>query len=590
MIILGVNISHNSSACLMIHGDVKLAIQEERLIRKKNFTGYPKKSIDFCIEYLKKNKIKADYAVLTTKFLSGFSYKIPLTHFFTIKDYQDFYGKKFYRKIFQNKSVDKYVKTLVKNRNKKYDNCIDYDKISHRNIFKNCNHLFIDYLKYQTKNYVKDYKVLDHHSCHAYYALYGFETKKNKRIGVVTMDSWGDGRNQTFWIREVNGKFNEVTSSSECQVGRIYKFVTLIMAMKPDEHEYKVMGMAPYAKKNYAYEIYEKVFKNLLKVKNCKVVHNNKPKDLYSYLENALHNHRFDNIASAVQIFVENIISELFTQIYKKYKITNFCFSGGVAMNVKVNKILTDLPFVKSLNVPPSGGDESLCIGGCYMSENKKKKPFSNIYIGTSIYDTTYEKLIKIFPKKKFKIYKNIKHREIANLINNGKIIGVARGSEEFGARALGNRSILANPSKIETVRKINDQIKNRDFWMPFALTILKNDHKKFLKNKKNINLEYMTVAMDTVSKNYKKIISGSHQYDKTVRPQVLSKKKNEQYYNLINEFKKISKIPAILNTSLNLHGLPIASNIFNVAEVIKKSDLEYLYINDYFLVKKKRA
>ena len=73
MIILGVNISHNSSACLMIHGDVKLAIQEERLIRKKNFTGYPKKSIDFCIEYLKKNKIKADYAVLTTKFLSGFS-------------------------------------------------------------------------------------------------------------------------------------------------------------------------------------------------------------------------------------------------------------------------------------------------------------------------------------------------------------------------------------------------------------------------------------------------------------------------------------------------------------------------------------
>ena len=159
MIILGVNISHNSSACLMIHGDVKLAIQEERLIRKKNFTGYPKKSIDFCIEYLKKNKIKADYAVLTTKFLSGFSYKIPLTHFFTIKDYQDFYVKKFYIKIFQNKSVDKYVKTLVKNRNKKYDNCIDYDKISHRNIFKNCNHLFIDYLKYQTKNYVKDYKV-----------------------------------------------------------------------------------------------------------------------------------------------------------------------------------------------------------------------------------------------------------------------------------------------------------------------------------------------------------------------------------------------------------------------------------------------
>jgi carbamoyltransferase len=588
MIILGINISHNSSACLMIAGEVKLAIQEERLVRKKNFTGYPKKSIDFCIEYLKKNKIKADCAVLTTKFLPGFSYKIPLNHYFTIKDYQDFYGEKFYGKIFQNKSVDNYIKNLVKNRSKKYDNHINYDEISHKNIFKNCNHLFIKYLKKQTKNYVNDYKVLDHHSCHANYALYGFETKKNNRIGVVTMDSWGDGRNQTFWIKEADGEFKEISSSSECQVGRIYKFVTLILAMKPDEHEYKVMGMAPYAKKKYAYEIYEKIFKNLLQVKDCKVIHKNKPKDLYSYLKDTLRNHRFDNIASAVQIFVEKILTELFTQIYKKYKITNFCFSGGVAMNVKANKTLTDLSFVKSLNVPPSGGDESLCIGGCYMIENNKKKPLSNIYIGKSISNTSYQELIKIFPKNKYKILKNIKHKQVANLINDGKIIGVARGSEEFGARALGNRSILANPSKVDAVRKINDQIKNRDFWMPFALTILKDKHKKFLKNKKNINSEYMTVAMDTVSKNYKKIISGSHQYDKTVRPQILEKKKNEQYYDLIREFEKISKIPAILNTSLNLHGLPIASNMINVAEVIKKSDLKYLYINDNFLIEKK--
>ena len=123
---------------------------------------------------------------------------------------------------------------------------------------------------------------------------------------------------------------------------------------------------------------------------------------------------------------------------------------------------------------------------------------------------------------------------------------------------------------------------------MPFALTILKDKHKKYLKNKKNINSEYMTVAMDSISYNYDKIISGSHQYDKTVRPQILTKEKNNQYYDLIKEFELMSKIPAILNTSLNLHGLPIASNITNIAEVIKKSDLKYLYINDKFLIEKK--
>ncbi len=589
MITIGINVSHNSSACLMIDGEIKIAIQEERITRKKNFTGYPKKSIDFCIEFLKKNKIKADYAILTTKFLPALSYKIPLNYHFTVKDYQDFYGEKFYKKLFKNQNTDDYIKKLIKKSEKKKNIFyIDYREINFKTIFENCNHLFINYLKKQTKNFVNNFKVLDHHTCHAYYALHGLKIHKKKRIGVVTMDSWGDGRSQTFWIKEINGKFKEITSSNQCQLGRIYKFVTLILSMKPDEHEYKVMGMAPYAKKKYGNEIYEKVFKNILKVEGCKVIHKNKPRDMYDFLKNKLSNYRFDNVACALQIFLEKTLSELFSQIYKKYRIRHFCFSGGVAMNVKANKVLSDLPFVDSLNVPPSGGDESLCIGGCYMIENKNKKPLSSIYLGRTIDDTDYKKLKKIFPKKKYKISSNINHKKIAKLLYKGEVIAVARGREEFGARALGNRSILANPSKINLVRKINDQIKNRDFWMPFALTILKDKHKKYLKNKKNINSEYMTVAMDSISYNYDKIISGSHQYDKTVRPQILTKEKNNQYYDLIKEFELMSKIPAILNTSLNLHGLPIASNITNIAEVIKKSDLKYLYINDKFLIEKK--
>lgn len=589
MITLGINISHNSSACIMSDGVVKIAIQEERIIRKKNFTGYPKKSIDLCLSYLKENNTKADLAVLTTKFLPAFSYRIPINHFFSISDYKDFYGDKFYKKIFSNQSVKKYVGEIIKRREKedKIDLYINYKDLKFKHLFQNSNHLNLNYLKKQTKGFVKNYKILDHHSCHAYYAFYGLRNNEKVKNAIITMDSWGDGRNQTFWIKEKNKPMKLISSSPECQLGRIYKFTTLVLSMKPDEHEYKVMGMAPYAKDSYAHEVYEKVYKNILTVKNCKVVHKNKPKNLYQYLETNLKNYRFDNIAGAVQILVEKILIELFKQIHKKYKIRNFSFSGGVAMNVKANKVLSELKFVDSLNVPPSGGDESLCIGGCYLVENLKKHPIKNIYLGNSIHQTTNEKIQKTFSNKKFIIKKNINHKYIANLLHSNEIIAVARDREEFGARALGNRSIIANPSNNQIIKKINEQIKNRDFWMPFALTILKDHHKKYLINPKNINSEFMTVAMNTQVKNYSKISAGSHQYDKTIRPQILSKEYNPNFYNIIKEFMKKSKIPAVLNTSLNLHGLPIASNINDIFEVFDKSSLKYLYLNDNYLIKK---
>ena len=123
---------------------------------------------------------------------------------------------------------------------------------------------------------------------------------------------------------------------------------------------------------------------------------------------------------------------------------------------------------------------------------------------------------------------------------------------------------------------------------MPFSLSILKEKHKKFLINKKNINSEYMTVGYDTVEKMHGLIEAGTHRYDKSVRPQILEKKANSNYYNLINEFYKKKKIPALLNTSLNLHGFPIASTIKEVLQTFENSDLKYLYINDKYLIKKK--
>ena len=189
---------------------------------------------------------------------------------------------------------------------------------------------------------------------------------------------------------------------------------------------------------------------------------------------------------------------------------------------------------------------------------------------------------------KKFKVKQKINHKYIANLLSKGNIIAVARGREEFGARALGNRSILANPYKDGIVQKINEQIKNRDFWMPFALTILKKYHKQFIKNEKSLECNFMTIGFDTKIKKYNLIKNGSHFYDKSVRPQILDKEFNNQYYSLLNEFYKITKVPALLNTSLNLHGYPISSTIKDVIFTFKNSGLKYLYLEDNFLIIKK--
>ena len=259
-------------------------------------------------------------------------------------------------------------------------------------------------------------------------------------------------------------------------------------------------------------------------------------------------------------------------------------------MNIKMNGNIAKKPYVKNLYVPPTGTDESLSIGACYyLNRKENNRPLKNIYLGQNLSDTklTVSKLKTYLNSNKFKIRKNINHKNLAKLLNKGEIVAIVNGREEFGSRALGNRSIIADPSKEGVVKKINEQIKNRDFWMPFALTILREDHKKFIYNPKSIRCDFMTIGYDTINRNYLKIKNGSHPYDKTVRPQILDKKFNKDYNSIIKEFKRLSGIPALLNTSLNLHGFPISSKITDVIKTFKKSDLKFLYIENNLLIEK---
>ncbi len=592
MVILGINVGHGASAALMVNGEIKFTFQEERFTKLKNYEGYPTLSIDSCLQFVKKNNLSIDVAAFSSKYYVGYMIKYPLQNFFSIEDFKKYYGEDYYDKKIAKKSTVSFFNKLKKIKKKKHKLKTVLDKYNDKFLEKNENlkNIFKKKLINQRKVKIKKIVFLDHHFCHANYAYHSINFEHSK-LAVLTIDSWGDYYNQTLWFPDKNKILRNINKSSECDLARIYKFVTLILSMKPNEHEFKVMGLAPYAKKNYSQKVYEDVFKDLLKVKNCKIINKNRPNNLYQYLKKKLEIYRFDNIAGGLQMFLENLTSQLLKQINSKYKIKNFAISGGVSMNIKMNMFLHKQDFVNKLYVAPSGTDESLSIGACYAISNNKSKPMKNIYLGQKL-DHSLEKIekkIKNFLNlnPNYKLIKNTKNSYIAKLLSQGEIVAIAQGREEFGARALGNRSIIADPSKLSSVKQINEMIKNRDFWMPFALTILDKEKNKFIHNKKNIDCSFMTIGFDTIKKNLDLIKAGTHPYDNTVRPQFLKKEHNLNYYNLIDAFHKQTGIPALLNTSLNLHGFPISSLIEDVFHTFEKSGLKYLLIENRFLIKK---
>ncbi len=358
--------------------------------------------------------------------------------------------------------------------------------------------------------------------------------------------------------------------------------------MRPDEHEFKVMGLAAYAKSSSVNRA-KQVIDNLCTVEGMRIMSNNRPVDLFSYLEEAWKVHRFDNIAGAVQAYTEQIACALVRNIVRETGIRRFVIGGGIAMNIKMNKAISELEEVEELFVCGSSGDESLSIGGCYLlnSDPKSNQPLPNLYLGYDICDE-FDRFNADSYANEFDVQTDVTFDQVAALLAKGDILAVIRGSAEFGARALGNRSILANPSRREIVQQINEAIKNRDFWMPFALSILEENLDEYILNPKQLQSPFMAISLDVRPEKNTQIEAGTHPYDKTVRPQAVSSTYTPEYHALISAFQKLTGIPALLNTSFNLHGEPIVDTIADAVRTFKLSGLQHLLIQDQILFSKR--
>ena len=356
------------------------------------------------------------------------------------------------------------------------------------------------------------------------------------------------------------------------------------------------MGLAPYSKLKYTQDLIEKL-KTIQDIEGINFKWIKKPKDTYFYFKDFFKDYRFDTIAGALQSYTEYLLLKLFKNLVSKFKINQINYAGGVAMNVKANMILSEINKSTTLHVPFAPDDTSQSIGGALalhtqlLDEKKTNyniRPIKNPYLGLEIEKSQIEIFIqKVLKNKKYSVYNKKVNYFASKFLSQNYILARCVGQAEFGARALGNRSILSNPSNLKLKQVINDKIKNRDFWMPFAATVLKKKKSFYFQNNSSIeNLNYMTNCLKTKIQGADFLKAAIHPADTTCRVQLLDEKDNKLYYELINSYGKLTGNYALLNTSLNFHGYPLANTINDAFNIVNKSDLDGLLLENYLIVK----
>ena len=348
-------------------------------------------------------------------------------------------------------------------------------------------------------------------------------------------------------------------------LGEFYTRITQFLGMKPCSEEFKVMGLAGYSNFTFARKTYNKL-RDFIKVRFHSYGFQNRSNTTkWQYLpklKRILKYHRFDNIAFSAQKILEKILAEWISRCIRKTGIHRIILSGGVFLNIKANYRILKLPEVERLWILPSCSDDSLSIGAALEASrrlgNSDFKQLEDVYLGPEYTNSDIEKILNEH-KEEFRIRKIPEIDEyVGKKLANGKIIARFAGRMEWGARALGNRSILADPRDLSVVSRINKFIKKREFWMPYAPSILEGYGDKYFKTLKRTKAYYMIIAFPATAKAVKEIPAAIHSFDHTLRPQVVTEHSNKGFYTVIKSFAKETGVGCVLNTSFNLNGSPI--------------------------------
>lgn len=608
MVILGVHCGHNSSAALMIDGRMVGAVQEERFTQRKNQVAFPARSIRHLVRvHLAGEPGRIDRVAFATRDVDPIGLALTRYSDFSVLDHVK-ENLEYWRSIFYDGAPNDggywramYRKGEHLNQDQNLDTRYMLSNMSLTELTRHVSDVMRPEAMKTLFGWSGPYDIVDHHTCHAYYALYGAPVPAERREAalVLTADSWGDGQNWSAWTLRPDGSLNQAAGGRDHGVARIYRFVTLILGMKPNEHEYKVMGLSAYSRSKEHIAAAERIFFEACDFRNGTFVSDRPLKDSYFDLKQRLEGNRFDNIAAGVQRWSTAVTGAWMKYWLDRTGASGICFSGGLSMNIKANGELALLPEVGWMSVPASGGDETTSLGACFVAARKggeAVEPIRHVYLGhidgmvDEEDDWRHGVSRADVDAGAVEVLEHVDVKALAKVLAANIIVARCVGPMEFGARALGNRSILANPGDIRNVQRINDTIKNRDFWMPFTPSILEEKADLYLVNPKKLTSPDMTIGFNTTERARQEIPASLHPGDFTARPQFVSHVSNPDYWELIHEFEKLTGIPALLNTSLNLHGEPMNATVADAARTLAMSALEVLAISGNRLLCKRSA
>ena len=578
MIILGLNINHaDTSACIIVKDKVVAAIEEERFVRIKHYAGLPINSIEFCLQQssLKLrdvNFITVNYsptANLKQKTLYSIKNILSKTNFKKISNFKN--------KLFHTSDLDNYLKA---------------------------------------NNFIGKIINVEHHMSHIASSYYNSSFKQS--VGL-TIDGFGDFcSTQTFLCND-----NKIKSIKKVyfphSLGILYQSITQFLGFKNYGDEYKVMGLASYGEPKFMSKFndlikYDKENLFLLNLEyfshhsNSKFSYNfsngiPKFQDLYSEKikellgkdrgpNDKIEQRHFD-IAASLQLSFENILFSILNDLYNDTGIENLCLAGGCALNSKFNGLIKEKTAFKNIFIQPNAGDAGGAMGSALhflQNESVNKAKIEQVdtnkcYLGTS-YSNEFieENLIKNNTLLEGYSFKKLNDKdlyaEVADRISNNQIIGWFKGRCEWGPRALGNRSILADPRNPNIKDIINAKIKLRESFRPFAPAVLEEFSNKYF------DLDYSSPYMLNVVKAKqlaKDSVPSVVHVDNTCRVQTVSKKDNLHFYNLINEFNKLTNVPIILNTSFN-ENEPIVLNPDHAFDCFRRTSMDCLVLENWVI------
>jgi carbamoyltransferase len=573
MIVLGVHDGHTAAAALLRDGRIVAAVQEERFTRIKNWAGFPAQSVRWLLQSQGLGTQDVDAVVL-----NGQQMPYAKSREEILAEYERTGTPGTTLRRFLKRTA---VKTVYDDRRR-----AQRRRLAARFGFPE-----------------ERVHFLDHHTAHAAGAYYGWG-RFDAPVLVLTNDGAGDGLCATVSVGE-KGRLRRLAAVPESEsIGNIYAMITFLMGMVPLEHEYKLMGMAPYAPQKQSQQVAQ-LFRRLLEFKSDNPMvwerRNGCPETYYSYefFRELLQLKRFDTVCGGLQLFTEEMLTTWVRNAVAATGIRKLALAGGVFMNVKANKAIMELDEVEDLYVLPSCGDESSALATAWhwQAEQDLKQgrppqlqPLGDLYLGPEASRADEERALQTFQAGSWLEVESDGDLEAraAELLAQGAVVARCRGRMEFGARSLGNRAILADPTRPEVVRIINDMVKSRDFWMPFAPSMLEESADDYIVNPKRLPAPYMILSFDTTER-VGEIAAAIHPYDRSARPQLVSEAWNPGYHHLLTEFRRRTGRGAILNTSFNLHGYPIANSPEDALDVLKNSGLEHLLLG-HFLVHKKNG